>query len=110
MLFWVFVPWRVFQVLRCFANKKTLFLAGPLYCLKNLLVAGAAAEVAREGLFDLFAGRVGVFVQEGHRSEDHPRGAESALDRAGGDEGLLDRMELAVFFQTFDSNDLVRFI
>jgi SAM-dependent methyltransferase len=57
-------------------------------------VAGAAAEVARQPGADLVVSRLGVRGQKGGRADQHPRGAEAALDPAMVEEGLLERMEL----------------
>src|SRR2546428_9339706 len=61
--------------------------------VEDLHVPGAAAEVTRERRPNLVAARARVALQEGERGEQHPRGAEPALDRAVPDERLLERME-----------------
>ena len=61
--------------------------------LDDLLVAGAPAEVATDGLLDLRLGGVGVDVQQGLAGEHHAGDAEAALHRPhrpeGVDKGLL---------------------
>ena len=59
--------------------------------LDDLLVAGAAAEVAGEALLDLGARRVRVSAQERTRGDELARDAEAALDGAGLEEGRLER-------------------
>ncbi len=60
---------------------------------EDALVAGAAADVAADGLGDLGAGGVGVAVDEGGAGKHHAGDTEAALHRArnakGVDEGLL---------------------
>ena len=64
--------------------------------VEDLLVAGAAAEVARERLADLGLGRAGVAREQFVGGDDQPGCAEPALHGAGGQERLLDRVELLV--------------
>src|SRR5512134_425031 len=59
-------------------------LAAQLACspqdgLDDVLVAGAAAEVAGQRPAHLVLRRVGVLIQQGLRRHHHPRGTESAL-------------------------------
>ncbi len=61
--------------------------------VEDLLVAGAAAEVAGERLADLGLARRGVAREQVVRRHDQARRAEAALHRARLEEGLLDRME-----------------
>src|SRR3954468_7215522 len=56
----------------------------------DLLVAGAAAQVARQRLADVRVARVGVALQHLVGGDQQPRRAEAALDGAGVDERLLD--------------------
>jgi hypothetical protein len=46
----------------------------------NMLVAGAAAEVAREGMANLIFGGAGIFFQKGDEGHQNARGAEAALE------------------------------
>src|SRR5215218_547402 len=62
----------------------------------DVLVAGAAAEVAPDGLAGLLLGGVGVVAQVGGDGGDEPGGAEAALQAVAVLEGLLDRAEAAV--------------
>ena len=45
---------------------------------------------------------VGVFLEEGDTGHDHASGTEAALESVGVDECLLDGVEPAVLFETFD--------
>src|SRR6478752_7145438 len=63
--------------------------------LDDVLVAGAATQVARQTEPDLVLGRVGVRVQQRTRGHHHPRRAEAALEPVLLLEALLHRVELA---------------
>ena len=68
-------------------------LGGELDALDDLLVAGATADVALDGLFDLVLGGVGHMVDKPGARHYHAGNAEAALHGAHGaervDEGLL---------------------
>ena len=64
--------------------------------LDDLLVAGAAADVAADGHLDLVLGWVGHLVDEGRARHDHAGDAESALDGAHGAEGVDEGLLLLV--------------
>lgn len=65
----------------------------------------AAADDLIECFTDVFFGGVGVFFQKCRRGHDHAVQAIAALSSLGIEEGLLDRMELAVFGQPFQRGD-----
>ena len=71
------------------------FPRGHVHRLADLLVAGAAAEVAGESLADLLVARRGLALEQVDRRDEHPGCAEAALHGAGLDEGPLDSVELA---------------
>src|SRR5881396_3867399 len=73
-----------------------------LYRLVDLDVAGAAAEVAGQGVLDLFARRVGVFGQQGLGGEEERRRAVAALGGAQVGEGFLQRVQPAAQRHPFD--------
>src|SRR5437763_4408040 len=76
--------------------------------LDDVLVAGAAADVALEPAPDLCLGEpVAIRAEELDAGHDHPRGAEAALERVVLPEGLLERMELAALRETLDRRHLV---
>jgi hypothetical protein len=62
--------------------------------------------MAVEALLDLVPGGPGDPLQEGESLQDHPRGAESALEGILVDERLLDGVQPAVLGQAFDRDDL----
>src|SRR5437870_9876088 len=70
--------------------------------LDDVLVAGAAAEVALEGPADLLLARRRVVLEQAHRREHHPGCAVAALQRVLLVEGLLHGVELAVRGETLD--------
>ena len=59
----------------------------------DLVVAGAAAEVAREGCPDLVGGRAWFLLQQLGSRHDESGDAEAALDRTLFEEGLLEGMQ-----------------
>ncbi len=75
--------------------------------VEDLLVPGAAAEVARQRLADLVVARIRDAAQEVGRGDDEAGRAEPALDRARIGERLLHGMEVAVLGEPFDGDDLV---
>src|SRR5919198_26971 len=75
--------------------------------LDDVLVAGAAAQVALEPAPDLVVGQpVAVRAEKLDAGHDHPRRAEAALERVALPERLLQRMQLAVLRQALDRRDL----
>ena len=68
-------------------------LGGQQHGVDDLLIAGAAAKVAFEGLARLGPRGMGVFGQQGIGGENHARRAKAALDGAVGDEGFLERVQ-----------------
>src|SRR2546425_7031910 len=73
-----------------------------LYGFVDLDVAGAAAEVAGERLFDLVAGRPGVGGEQGFGSKQKRGRAVAALRGPQVGERLLQRMELPALRHRFD--------
>src|SRR3982751_317794 len=73
----------------------------------DVLVPGAAAQVAFEALADLGVGGVGVVVKQIDRSHDHAGRAEPALQGVPVVEGLLDRVQGVVRTgEALDGGDL----
>src|SRR6266540_2761180 len=58
---------------------RPLLLSRPLHRLDDVLVAGAAADVPRDGPADVLLRRVRVLLEQGRRHQQHRRGAEAAL-------------------------------
>src|SRR5262245_32318341 len=82
-------------------------LAGRLlYGIDDLVVAGAAAEVTHEPLFDLVLSRLGVLVQQRLGGDNLARGADAALEATAIDECLLDGMEVVRRADALDRGDL----
>src|SRR6478609_787499 len=69
--------------------------SGPQHGLHDVLVPGAAAQVAGERPPHLVLARARVVVEEGLGREHHPWRAEPALQAVRVFEALLDRVELA---------------
>src|SRR4026207_11015 len=61
--------------------------------LDHLAVAGAATQVAREGIADVHHGRIRILVQQPLGGHDHAGAAEAALQRALVLERFLNRMQ-----------------
>src|SRR5690606_37291262 len=71
----------------------------------DLDVAGAAAQIARQGLADFALGGIRVAAQQGFRGHDHPRRAEAALGAELLVEGLLQPAHPAACRQALDRLD-----
>src|SRR5712692_9837464 len=67
-------------------------VGGPQHRLDDVLVAGAAAQVARQRPADVFLGRVGIGVEQGLGGHHHSGGAEPALQPVLLPEALLQRV------------------
>src|SRR5665213_725205 len=77
------------------------------HCVHNMLISGAAAQVALEPMPDLLIARVGIAIQDLLRRHDHARRAEAALQSVLIPEGFLDLVQLAVGGgHAFDGQDL----
>src|SRR3990172_3827736 len=74
--------------------------------LHDLHIAGAAAEIAGDGLSYLNLGVVGGLLQESLGHQDDAGGAEAALDGPVVYEGLLDGVKLAVLGQALNGEDV----
>ena len=72
------------------------------YRFDNLLVAGASAQIAVHEMFQLRFRRTRIFVEQRFRRQDHSRRAKAALKPAVFDEGLLQRVQIAIIGQAFD--------
>src|SRR6516225_402553 len=79
---------------------------GGFHCVDDVLVSGAAADVALEPVANLLFAGSGVTVDNLLGGHDHPRSAESALEAVLVPEGFLYRIELAVVCQPFHGYDL----
>src|SRR5437762_5586952 len=77
--------------------------------LVHLAVAGAAAEIAAEGLANFCIGRIGIGRQQMCDRHHEAGGAEAALSPAPVAVSFLDCSESAVFGDAFDAGDLLPF-
>src|SRR5712691_1366690 len=74
----------------------------------DALVAGAAAQIARDGDAHLLLGRIGIVAQELEQSREHAGRAEAALQAVIVAERLLQRMQLLVARRdALDGEDVV---
>ena len=79
---------------------------GGLNALDDLVVAGAAAQVAHHPVLDLLGGGVWDFLEQSRRGDDLAGRADAALEAAVADERVLQRGQvLLVGRQTFDGGD-----
>src|SRR3569832_691579 len=82
-------------------------LGAGLHCLDDVVVAGAAAEVAIEPGPNGFFREIGVVAREVYRTHDHAWSAEAALQAVIVAEGFLHRVERAVGLRdAFDGDDV----
>ena len=65
----------------------------------------AAAQVARQGFFDLAVGRLGGLIEQSLGAHDHAVDTVTALHRLLVDEGLLELVHLLGVAQTFERSD-----
>lgn len=70
------------------------------------MIAGAPAQVARDGMLDLVLSWMRLFFKQLDRRHDQAWRAVAALHRSMLDKCLLDRMELIPFCKTLDRDDL----
>src|SRR5690606_35434552 len=79
------------------------------YCLDDVVVARAAADVAFEPVPHLFLGRLPVAHAQLDRTHDHARRAEAALEPLVLAKRLLHRMQLVAFGEPLDGGDVLTF-
>src|ERR1041384_2896918 len=75
--------------------------------LDDVLVAGAAAEVALQGVADLLLVRRGVRSQEIRGPHDDPRGADPPLETHHPPEPVLERLQCARRSESLDGRYMV---
>src|SRR5574343_195264 len=93
----------------CLGSGRGLFLqlfGGVLHRLDDVLVAGAAAQVAAHAHADFGFARVGVLLQEAVGAHEHAGGAETALQTMLLVEDLLDRVQHALVGEALDGEHL----
>ena len=84
----------------------SVFAAAALHRVDDVLIAGAAAEIAFEAVADLFVGRIGIALEQLLGRHDHAGSAEAALEAMLVPEGFLHGVELAVGGEAFDGHHL----
>ena len=72
----------------------------------DVLISGAAAQVAVQAVPDLLLAGIGIALQDLLGDHDHARRTETALQSVLVPEGFLDLVQLAVGGHTFDGQDL----
>src|SRR6266536_5468095 len=77
-------------------------LGGPLDGLDDVVIPGAATEVALQPVADLGLRRSRIALEELGGRHDHARSAEAALEPVLLPEAFLDRVELAVLGHALD--------
>src|SRR4029453_6081623 len=80
-------------------------IGGEMDRVDDLVVAGAATDVAGDRFFNIFRCGFGSAVEQGFHRYDISRRAVPTLHRARVDEGLLHGMQLVAVGQTFDGYD-----
>jgi hypothetical protein len=80
-------------------------LSRVLICLNDIDVAGAPAQVAGDRVTNLIVAGSGVFFQERVSGHQHSGSAEAALQPMLLKEAVLEWIQFAVLFETFDSSD-----
>ena len=84
----------------------TAGLGGGEHRLDDVVVAGAAAQVALQADAHLGLGGVGLLGEQAGRRHDHPRRAVAALQPVVLHERLLHRVQLAVGGEALDREDV----
>src|SRR5262245_37538826 len=79
--------------------------ARALHGLDDVLIPGAAADLAGDRGTDVLLRRARVLGEQRHRRQHHPRRAEAALKAVLRAEGLLDRVQRAALHQSLDRGD-----
>jgi hypothetical protein len=78
-----------------------------LYRVDDVLVAGTAAEIPRDGFSDVLFGGIGVTFQERHQAHQNAWGAEATLYGVSFPEGFLKGMQVIHGSQSFDCENLM---
>jgi hypothetical protein len=78
-----------------------------MYCIYNLLISAAAAEIAGDGGANFLFGGIGGMVDQLFGAHQHAGSAETAVYGIVIEEGFLQRMQLFSFRQTFYCEDFL---
>src|SRR5215510_4201117 len=81
------------------------FFRGVLNGFDDVLVSGAATDVAFKSVANIFAGRAGVTVEQLRCGDDHAGRAVAALQSMSFPESFLHRMEFAVLREALNRCD-----
>src|SRR6202521_6059694 len=82
------------------------FFRRRLHGLDDVLVPGAAAQVAGHPVADFLFRGIRVFLEQAVRTGDHSRGAEAALERVVEVKRFLQRVQLARLREALDRQQL----
>src|SRR5689334_3754642 len=85
---------------------RSRFRCGVLDGLDDVDVAGAPAKIPGDGAPDVAFAGIGIRLQQRVARHHHARGAVAALQAVLLVEAFLDRVELALFLETFDGLDV----
>src|SRR6266545_3949001 len=88
-------PWLVLNTSPC-----------PSHCFHNIWIRSTSTQIPRQILAGLIFARIWIFIQQRRSCQDKPRRTICTLECLFVDEGLLNRMKLAVRFKTFNSHYL----
>ena len=81
------------------------FLSGVLICLDYVHLACAATQVAGDRVTDFVVSWIVVLLQEGVSGHQHAGRAVAALEAVLLEESVLQWMQFAVLFESFDGQD-----
>src|SRR5690606_36028735 len=82
-------------------------LGGLTKGMNELWIGTATADIALQGFFDFLLGKIGIFIHQSCRRDNHPWGAISTLKCIGVQKCLLHFMEFPVLLQTLHGGDLL---
>jgi hypothetical protein len=81
------------------------FSSGP-GCFHNVLVSGAAADIAFQAVPDFLVGGVGVALEQFHHRHNHTGSAVAALKAVIVPEGFLDGVQVTILGQPFNGGEV----
>src|SRR5436853_3576206 len=84
----------------------TSLLSRVFHSLDDMLITGAATQIAFQPMPDLVARRIWIAIDNLGRGYDHPGCAVAALQTVMFPEPFLHRMQLPIRGQSFDSSDI----
>src|SRR5689334_7642345 len=99
------LPTRVSGLVIVVAILRTRLCRGSLHRVDDVLVTGAAAQVAFESVANFLFGGVGVVGEQLPGAQNHAGRTEAALQSVLVPECFLDRIEAAICREPFDGQD-----